>query len=320
MYLKEFLDDCGARGLTTHTIATYRSNLQTFLAFLDKDPIDIQMNDLRSFLAHLRSMTYIVGRQERTGVSGSTINAYYSAISSFYDFLVWEHNFPANPVPQFRKRYLRLKEQRGGDNERQLVSVVTMAQLVDLPGEDILARALMIFAGKTGLRKGELLALQVHDLNFENYTFRIPAKAKRTNRLGFLDTETVIVLQQYLDWREERARSGALWVTSGGYDLDKHGPYEITTRYAGALAIHDPAGPLSRKFTPHCFRHFFTTHLRRSGMPREFIQELRGDRRRDAIDIYDHIDREELRRSYLEHIPQLDQVDLRQTTLMEVRT
>ena len=176
----------------------------------------------------------------------------------------------------------------------------------------------MTFAAKTGLRKGELLALQVHDLNFEDHTFTVPAKAKRTNRLGFLDAETVTVLQQYLDWREERSHNGALWITPTGYALDKHGPYELTTRYAGQLAIHDPNGPLSRKFTPHCFRHWFTTHLRRSGMPREFIQELRGDTRRDAIDIYDHIDREELRRSYLRHIPQLGQVDLQQTTLESI--
>jgi integrase/recombinase XerD len=38
-------------------------------------------------------------------------------------------------------------------------------------------------------------------------------------------------------------------------------------------------------------------------MPREFIQDLRGDIRRAAIDIYDHIDKKELRESYLAHIP-----------------
>jgi integrase/recombinase XerD len=59
-------------------------------------------------------------------------------------------------------------------------------------------------------------------------------------------------------------------------------------------------------FSAHCTRHFFTTHhLMRAEMPREFIQELRGDVRREAIDIYYHVDMEELRRSYLAHIPQL---------------
>jgi len=38
---------------------------------------------------------------------------------------------------------------------------------------------------------------------------------------------------------------------------------------------------------------------------REFIQELRGDSRREAIDIYDHIDLKELKEAYLAYIPQL---------------
>ncbi|MDF0589917.1 hypothetical protein [Candidatus Methanocrinis natronophilus] len=40
-------------------------------------------------------------------------------------------------------------------------------------------------------------------------------------------------------------------------------------------------------------------------MPREFIQEPRGDSRRETIEIYDHIDEKELRESYLAHIPQI---------------
>jgi integrase/recombinase XerD len=40
-------------------------------------------------------------------------------------------------------------------------------------------------------------------------------------------------------------------------------------------------------------------------MPREFIQDLRGDVRKEAIDIYNHIDKDELRRGDMAHIPQL---------------
>jgi integrase/recombinase XerD len=40
-------------------------------------------------------------------------------------------------------------------------------------------------------------------------------------------------------------------------------------------------------------------------MRREFIQELRGDSRKEAIDIYDHIDLKELKEAYLAAIPQL---------------
>jgi len=40
-------------------------------------------------------------------------------------------------------------------------------------------------------------------------------------------------------------------------------------------------------------------------MPREFIQGLRGAVRKETIDIYDHIDKEELRKRYLAHVPRL---------------
>jgi len=41
------------------------------------------------------------------------------------------------------------------------------------------------------------------------------------------------------------------------------------------------------------------------GMPREYIKELRGDTRGETIDIYDHIDMEELRAAYMECVPKL---------------
>jgi integrase/recombinase XerD len=207
---------------------------------------------------------------------------------------------------------------------------------------DVCAWALIFFAAKTGLRKGELLGMTLHDLNTEGHFdittmnnnelleftklqmkvqeygfFMTPPKAKRSNRIGFMDDETVHVMQQYLEWRNPRAMStDALWITPGGYPLDKNGPYNLVTKYASMLGIHDPMGPLNKKFTPHCCRHFFTTHMRRSGMSREFIQELRGDSRGEAIDIYDHIDPEELKRSYLQHVPKLLRIDTKQSTLI----
>jgi integrase/recombinase XerD len=41
---------------------------------------------------------------------------------------------------------------------------------------------------------------------------------------------------------------------------------------------------------------WFCTHLFRAGMRREYIKELRGDSRKEAFDLYNHIDLEELKR------------------------
>ena len=40
-------------------------------------------------------------------------------------------------------------------------------------------------------------------------------------------------------------------------------------------------------------------------MNRDYVKELRGDVRHEAIDLYNHIDSEDLRQAYLAHIPRL---------------
>ena len=91
-----------------------------------------------------------------------------------------------------------------------------------------------------------------------------------------------------------------------GKRLKRNGVYRVVTILAERVGLHDPGSNRPEDhFTPHCCRHWFTTNLRRNGMRREFIKELRGDARNEAVDIYDHIDKKELKRAYLAAIPVL---------------
>jgi len=123
----------------------------------------------------------------------------------------------------------------------------------------------------------------------------------------FFDDETAFVLE---GWIQKRRRMNiitqALFVNQRGQRLARCGVYNLFVKWATAYGIHNPESEkLEDHFSPHCCRHWFTTHLRKAGMNREFIKELRGDSRKEAIDIYDHIDADELRREYLDKIPQL---------------
>jgi integrase/recombinase XerD len=91
-----------------------------------------------------------------------------------------------------------------------------------------------------------------------------------------------------------------------GERLARQGVYAAITKWAEKAGLHNPhSHDPEEHFSPHCFRHWFTTQLLRAGTPREYVKELRGDARKDAIDIYNHIGREELRKAYLAHIPLL---------------
>jgi len=103
-----------------------------------------------------------------------------------------------------------------------------------------------------------------------------------------------------------RKKETALFISSWGNRISRNDVSQAVTNAAERVGLHNPQSErMEDRFSPHCCRHWFTTHLRRAGMRREFIQELRGDSRREAIDIYDHIDLKELKEAYMAAIPQL---------------
>ncbi|TET90487.1 MAG: recombinase [Methanomassiliicoccales archaeon] len=279
---------------------TYVRIASSFLGRRGKDLLDLQdLNILREFLTYLK-------RNRR--VSTATAHHYLSALSSFCDFLVLEGYLPANPIPAFRKRYLPNRRASRNASRRKVISAEEMGRLISsvLSPRD---KAILTLLAKTGVRRGELASIDVDDIDWEGGCINLKPKRKRTNRLVFLDEESLRVLRSwvtardsYLQDQEERA----LFVGEPGTRLCTHSVYQIVTKHAGRLGIHDSESKdIEGRFTPHCFRHWFTTMLRRGGMRRELIQELRGDSRKDAIDIYDHIDPEELQREYLRCIPAL---------------
>ncbi|MDF0592203.1 site-specific integrase [Methanotrichaceae archaeon M04Ac] len=166
----------------------------------------------------------------------------------------------------------------------------------------------MTLFAKTGIRRKELIAVDVDVIDWVEQSIRLKPTAKRTNRTVFFDDETSFILRRWLRVRESRNKDQvmALFINNRGERIQRSGVSRMVEKVATQVGLHDPNSErMEDHFSPHCCRHWFTTHLRRAGMPREFIQELRGDVRKEAIDIYDHIDRKELRESYLAHIPQL---------------
>jgi integrase/recombinase XerD len=158
------------------------------------------------------------------------------------------------------------------------------------------------------MRLGELCSLDVDDVDHRNMTLMLKLTAMRSNRLLFFDNETEDVLQRWLQFREKKHRNGiaALFISRLGSRISSSEVEYVVENHAARIGLHNPISKnLEDRFTPHCCRHWFTTHLIRAGMPRDFVKELRGGVRHEAIDIYNHIDKKEVRESYLAHIQQL---------------
>jgi integrase/recombinase XerD len=83
----------------------------------------------------------------------------------------------------------------------------------------------------------------------------------------FIDEETRDFLEAYLNTREDN--DPALFVGPySGKRITKNTIYDNVTKYARLCGFHNPGGAIHEKFTPHCFRHWFTTWTRQNEVRR----------------------------------------------------
>jgi integrase/recombinase XerD len=293
MDLEAFAQDLALQGRSKSYINTVLWQTRRYLAYTETPATKEALLD---YLAHLRS----------EDIRQSTIERAFSNLSVYFDYLVEIGELQQNPVPALRKRYLSAYKDE--TRQRQLISAESARKMVQAT-IDTRDRAVLLILLKTGIRRGELISLDVADVDLHAQQITLKPTAKRTNKKVFFDDEAARAVNRWLIARESRYKKPnekALFVSNKGTRLEKSA-IDILVRRAGErVSLHDSsAAQLEDKFTPHCCRHWFTTHLLRSGCPREHVQWLRGDAIREAVDIYYHIDPEDVRRAYLAHIPRL---------------
>jgi integrase/recombinase XerD len=299
--IQDFVKDCTLRDMSARSISHYGYIANIFGGYLESRGARFQDVDkylLRGFIEYLRV---------DKGAAAKTVENYFSVLSTFYDYLTFEGVVPFNPVLPVRRRYLRRYKDNGSTQERQLISVEDMARLINSE-MNIRNKAIITMLAKTGIRRNELVTLDIEDVDLVEMKIRLKPTAKRSNRTVFFDAETAFVLRRWLKLREGRNKKAlkALFLNSEGDRLDRAGVLRLVNRAAERVGLHDPeSDKMEARFSPHCCRHWMTTRLLRAGMKREYVQWLRGDSIKEAVDIYFHINAEDVKEAYLACIPQL---------------
>lgn len=298
-----FGKECHRKELSPYTIESYISTLKLFSAFLVEKKYTLLAVDNEIF------SDYISYLQDNEIVQ-KTIKNRFSAFSLFYAYLVFKGLLEKNVVKDIIKWYLPTYKHNGNNGgQRKLVSIKEMAYFIDVI-LDIRDKAIAVLFAKTGIRRRELVAIDFSEIHWDTMSITLKPTHKRCNRTIFFDYECALLLKQWLQKREHLAdpENKALFVsyTDRKKRLDDNGVWNIFVKWARLAKLHDlTSDKIEDHFTPHCCRHWFTTYLRRAGMPREYIKWLRGDALTDAMDIYYHIDPEDVRKSYLACIPKL---------------
>lgn len=263
------------RNASPHTIAGYQRDLSQLAQYLKARQIRLKAVDnvvLRGFLAVLYE------RKQKK----STIARKLAAVRSFFQFCMakgWLADNPAKvvatpkqekPVPSF-------------------LSEEEISAFLDLPrsGKPLEKRdkAVLEFLYATGMRVGELVNIDLADVNAEERLVRVRGKGKK-ERIVPYGQAAGQSLKAYL-WarpslQKDLQRSSALFLNYRGERLTARSVERMVDKYIRRAALR-------RKISPHSLRHSFASHLLGRGADLRFIQELLGHESLATTQKYTHL-------------------------------
>jgi integrase/recombinase XerD len=278
------------RGLSPNTVQAYRRDLRRYLAFLASwgivDAPEVTDEAMDAYVVDLTSRASEAGTLFRP----RSIARMVSAVRSFHRFLLREGVMDRDPtvgiVPPKLPRSLP-----------RPLSVEDVGAIVDAPPKDVPGlrdRAILELLYGAGLRISELTGLDVDDVDLEEGSVRVVGKGgkERDVPVGHFARDAV---GAYLARARPSLATGrsraALFLNQRGGRLTRQGCSLIVSAAVRRAGI-------TRRVTPHTFRHSFATHLLEGGADVRVVQELLGHASVATTQIYTLVTKEHLREVY----------------------
>ena len=263
-------------GCSEKTLTYYRKTIEAMTAGIGKIPQQITTDDIRQYLT-----SYQVQRKS----SKVTIDNIRRILATFYSWLEDEDYIVKSPVRRIHKVKTAkvIKETYSDEALEQMRD--NCDSLRDLAIIDLLA--------SSGMRVGELVALNCDDINFNERECVVFGKGNK-ERLVYFDARTKIHLQNYLDSRTDG--NPALFVTlRAPYNRLQIGGVEMRLRQLGRrLSIP--------KVHPHKFRRTLATSAIDKGMPIEQVQQLLGHQKIDTTMHYAMVKQQNVKLAHRKYI------------------
>jgi len=164
--------------------------------------------------------------------------------------------------------------------------------------EGLRDKAMLSTLYNCGLRRAELINLQISDIDLVKEELKVLGKRSKERIIPF-GNDLTSILNDYLDIREKTFGSvddDFLFVTSKAKKLYPKFVYNLVNKYLSKVTTNE-------KRSPHILRHSFATHLSNNGADLNAIKELLGHSNLAATQIYTHNSIERLKEVYKQAHP-----------------
>ncbi|MFA6455328.1 MAG: tyrosine recombinase XerC [Bacteroidota bacterium] len=282
------------RNYSPHTIVSYANDLAQYYTFLKTEfpelteqHGDTDQGVVRAFLGLLLD----------SGVAKKSVVRKLSTLRSFYKYLVRKQIVRRNPAlniitPKVEKKLPQFI------NKDSVERIFALPELGTFDGarDSVM---LELFYG-SGIRRGELIGLNLKDIDGKNRTIKVTGKGNKQRIIPFTQKAHQSI-QHYLTFRKEIASQSesnehALLINRKGNRLTPSMVNTLVKKYLSS------ATELQKK-SPHVLRHSFATHLLDNGADIIAVKELLGHESLSTTQIYTHVTVERLKKIYQQAHP-----------------
>ena len=276
IYLKMFIDAKRIEGCSERTLQYYNLTVSQLLSIVTVPVRKMTTDEIRGYLAEY---------QQRNNCSKVTVDNVRRNISSFFSWLEEEDYILKSPM----KRIHKIKTKQP---VKEIISDEMIERLRD-NCKCVRDLAMIDLLYSTGIRVGELVGLNISDINFEERECVVYGKGDKERKVYF-DAKAKLHLQNYIESRQDD--NPALFITlDAPYDRLKISGVEIRVRELGRKLQMD-------KIHPHKFRRTMATRAIDKGMPIEQVQKILGHSQIDTTMQYAIVNQNNVKTSHRKYI------------------
>lgn len=272
----EYLSDCRyTKQLSIKTIKSYGEVFSTFQKIMPeiKELSDLHPQILQEFFKRISTRKRIVGKKTVVGIKSSTIRTYYNKIIAFIRWLEYYNHIKEKLSSKMIQPPTPKYEDERALTDEEISKIIASITLYSRKNDFLYARDLVIISLLiyTGIRRGELLALRISDIDFQTNTLFINGVTSKSKKSRYIPLHFSLLtqLKTYLKEREKRKSKCEMLIISSKADT----PY---TEYGIKCWVKKYVELSGVQFHLHRFRHAFACKLAKQNADIVSIMNVMG--------------------------------------------
>lgn len=281
------------RALAENSVEAYMADVNKLAEFLELQSLELSPKEVT--LDHLEAFIHWING---LGIGARSQARIISGLKAFYKYLLVEEVLDVAPTELLE----------GPRLERKLPDVLDLEEIQQmLDGIDLSEphgvrnRAMLETLYASGLRVSELVNLKLTHIYFDIGMLRVIGKGNK-ERLVPIGEEAVKHIRLYIDG-VRRSQGNINPADENIVFLNRRG--KKLTREMVFMIVRDAArnAGISKRVSPHTFRHSFATHLIEGGADLRAVQDMLGHESIITTEIYTHLDTDFLRETLINFHP-----------------